>query len=274
MEEMTRPLGEHSRAGKSMRIAFLHIAPRHDNIQYNLDLLEKQILQAAELKADLVLTPELAVSGYEFYPALGREWIRSEGLSIIEKFCRLALENHITLVLGCPTYDEPSDTYHNSAIVINDTGQVIGSHHKILVLPGSIEGWSASGQVVLPVEWYSQKLGLLICADAYKVSIAEELAKQGASVLISLAAWAAGEHAPNGEWEKCTQNTGLCFYVCNRTGQSTTLNFEGSSSVVVAGGRRVAEYAGIPSAILTMDFDESWQPLNPHFSTYPIESEA
>lgn len=36
MGEMTHSFGDHPRVGKMMRIAFLHIAPRYDNIQYNL----------------------------------------------------------------------------------------------------------------------------------------------------------------------------------------------------------------------------------------------
>ena len=42
------------------------------------------------------------------------------------------------------------------------------------------------------------------------------------------------------------------------------------SSVVVAGGRRVAEYNGTSLAILTMDFDECWQPQSANFSILSI----
>jgi hypothetical protein len=40
-------------------------------------------LKAVELQPDLILTPELAVSGYEFYKALDKEWIKVDSPAII-----------------------------------------------------------------------------------------------------------------------------------------------------------------------------------------------
>jgi 5-aminopentanamidase len=259
---------------KTMRVAFLHIAPRYDDVAYNVRLLEALFRQAAALQADLVLTPELAVSGYEFHPALGQEWVQTDAPAILEHFCRLAAELRTALVLGSPIFDIPSGKFHNAAIFIDEHGQVLGAHHKILVLPGKVEGWATPGSRANPVTWRGYKIGLMICADAYSGRLGTELAGQGAQVFISLAAWAPGEHAPSGEWEQRSQETGLPVLVCNRTGQGATLNFEGSSSVVVAGGRRVAEYAGKSPTILTMDFDTGWEPQSAYFSTHTIESET
>jgi 5-aminopentanamidase len=256
-------------AGKSIRIAFLHMAPRDGDIPYNPKLLEAGLHQAVEQRADLILTPELAVSGYEFFQVIGREWIQSEGTSLINHLCRFAHDHHVAMILGCPIYDRMSGKYHNAAVLIDETGRVTGVHHKHLVLPGSIEGWSDPGDEIKPVAWREHKIGLLICADAYKESLAAELAKQDAKVLVRLAAWAPGMHEPNGEWEKCSNETGLNVYVCNRTGKGTLLNFEGSSSVVVVNGHRVAEYADPQPAVLIMDVDTvNWQPVSEHFTIH------
>lgn len=266
MAELKFPSGPIPQAEKSIRLAFLHVAPRYDDLLDNLDLLEKLIRQAAELKADLIVTPELAVSGYDFFQVMGKAWIQAEGKSILERFCKAARENHTALVLGCPTYDEPSDSYHNSAILIDETGKVIGIQHKVLTIHGSIEGWATPGAEIHPVEWHGQKIGLLICADAYRISLAQELARQGADVLIGLAAWAPTEHGPNGEWERSSQETGLCFYVCNRTGRDSLLDFNGSSSIVAANGRRILEYAQKEPAILTVDVAlRDWRPIQSEF---------
>jgi len=257
----------------TLRIAFLHIAPRYDDVAENVHLLERLFRQAAGLQADLVLTPELAVSGYEFHPALGQEWVQTNAPAILERFCRLAAELRTALVLGSPIFDAQSRKFHNAAIFIDEFGQVLGAHHKILVLPGSLEGWATPGSQAKPVEWRGYKIGLMVCADAYSGRLGAELAGQGAQVFISLAAWAPGEHAPSGEWEQRSQETGLPMLVCNRTGPGATLNFEGSSSVVVARGRRVAEYNGKSPAILTMDFDTGWKSQSSYFSTHTLESE-
>jgi predicted amidohydrolase len=75
---------------KSLRLAMLHLAPRSDDVRYNIELIEGLIAKAVELGADLILTPELAVSGYQFYERLGEGWIKSGSQAIIEEFSRLA----------------------------------------------------------------------------------------------------------------------------------------------------------------------------------------
>lgn len=203
-----------------------------------------------------------------------KAWIQTDLPAILERFCRLAAELRTALVLGSPIFDAQTGKFHNAAILMDEYGQVLGVHHKVLVLPGSVEGWAAPGSEASPVTWRGHKIGLMVCADAYSERLGAELAGQGAQVFVSLAAWAPGEHAPSGEWEQRSKETGLPVLVCNRTGRGATLNFEGSSSVVVVDGRRVAEYTGKSPAILTMDFDASWQPQSAYFSTHTIESET
>lgn len=271
MESLTSSSNDRLQAAETIRLALLHVAPRHDDFRYNLDLLENLIQKAAGLRANLIITPELSVSGYEFFQVLGKEWIRTEGKSILERFCQIARDNHTSLVLGCPTYDETRSAYHNSAVVIDENGQLLGIQHKILTLHGSIEGWAAPGTQVSPVEWHGQKIGLLICADAYRLSLAQELARHGATVLVGLAAWAPAEHGPNGEWERCSQETGLCFYVCNRTGRDVLLDFNGSSSVAAADGRRILDYSRKDPAILMVEVDpEHWRPIQTAFTVEEI----
>lgn len=259
-------------AAQSIRIALLHFAPRYDDVSHNLAQLERLFFQAVELHADLILTPELAVSGYEFYKILGSEWIKTDGPAILAKFTQLARENHVALVLGSPSYAAESGKYYNAAIFIDEHGQVIGTHHKRLVLPGA-EAWSSPGTELKPVVWRGHQIGLLICADAYPAHLAAELTRQGAEVLFSLAAWAPGLHGPEGEWEQRSQETGLPILVCNRTGQGALVNFEGSSSVIAAEGRRLAEYSDKKPAILTMDFNpENWHPRRARFNVFELEA--
>ena len=255
---------------KTLRVAFLHIAPRYNDVAYNVLLLERLFRRAVALRADLVLTPELAVSGYEFAQAIGTDWIKTDVPAILKRFGRLAAELRTALVLGSPVFDTQTGKFHNAAIFMDENGQVIGAHHKILVLPGNLENWASPGTEANPLLWRGHKIGLMVCADAYSERLAAELSQQGAQVFFSLAAWAPGEHAPNGEWEQRSQETGLPMLVCNRTGQGATLNFEGSFSAVIFGGHRMVEYAEIQPALLTIDFDECWQPRNRKFACLDV----
>ncbi len=255
---------------QSIRISMLHASLRYDNVLFNIELLAALFLQALKLEPDIIVTPELAVSGYEFFKAIGSEWIKEVIPETIEKFSRLSRKNEVAVILGSPRFNEKTNQYYNAAVFIDEQGQVTGEHHKINVLPGS-EGWSSHGVEAKPIVWRGHKIGLLICSDAYTKNIAEELAQQGANVLISPAAWAPGLHGPSGEWEQRSKETGLCLFVCNRTGVEQNMDFTGSSSVVVAGGRRVINYSNKQPAILSIEVDSSdWFPLSEQFNVLEV----
>jgi predicted amidohydrolase len=105
------------------------------------------------------------------------------------------------------------------------------------------------------------KIGLLICADASSPKICTSLKTQGAQLLVSSAAWAPGLHGPNGEWERCTSDTGLSLIVCNRTGPDRTLNFTGAQTVVVKDGQRLLSLSSERSVIFAIDWDLQTQNL-------------
>jgi predicted amidohydrolase len=255
----------------SLRIALFHAALKPDNLTYNCNLLQAMIRQTRSYRPDLIVTPELALSGYEFHAAIGLDWIQREVPRAIATFGELAREQEVALVLGTPCYDEQTGSYHNAAIFIDEQGQVVGHYDKIRVIPGHSEGWSRPGSAVQALRWRESTIGLLICADAYTPAIADELLRQGAEALISPAAWAPGQYGPDGEWEQRSRETGLPLLVCNRTGHETTMNFNGSSSAIVVAGRRVLDYAETAPAILICDVAaDDWRLLSQEFQIIPV----
>lgn len=255
---------------QTIRLSMLHAALKHNNVAHNVELLEGLFLKALEAGPDIIVMPELAVSGYEFFKELGADWIKEVIPETLDKFCQLARANHVAAIIGSPRFSQATSQYYNAAIFIDERGQVVGEHYKINVLPGS-EGWASPGRDIRPIVWKGHKIGLLICSDAYTPDIGAELAKQGARVLISPAAWAPGLHQPNGEWEQRSRETGLCLYVCNRTGPEKNLSFNGSSSVVVAGGRRVIDYSDKQAAILSIAVKSTdWLPLGEQFDILEV----
>ena len=102
---------------------------------------------------------------------------------------------------------------------------------------------------------------MLICADAFTPEIARTLQAQGAQLLISSAAWAPGHHGPNGEWERCTSDTGLPLIVCNRTGPDRTLDFSQAETIVAKNGRRLLSLSSTRSVVFTIERDWESQTL-------------
>jgi predicted amidohydrolase len=252
--------------GKTIRISLLHGSFVPDNVEQNITRIEQLLTRALVFQPDLIITPELAVSGYGFSAIIGSTWIRRDWQRIVQHFRVLARTHTVGLILGCPTYDPQQDRYHNSAILIDQNGRIAGMHHKLRVIPGS-ESWSNPGPAtVMPIPWRDYRIGMMICADAYTDHITNQLAAAQADVIISPSAWAPGPYGPAGEWEARSQETGLPIIVCNRSGREHSLDFSGSASVIVADGTRIVSYTDPNEAVLTIDLHaQTWMPWQNKF---------
>lgn len=240
----------------SLRIAFLHLAPTPGALAKNRHLLAHAITRAACLGAGWIITPELAVSGYTFADTLGTDWIAPQPDSWMEKVRLFAARKHVAIFLSHPERDPQSGRLYNTVFAITPDGHLAGSHRKINALRVGSEAWSTPGTetTVFPMAPLGH-VGMLICADAFSPGIANSLKAKGAQVLVSSAAWAPGLHGPNGEWERCTTDTGLPLFVCNRTGPDRTLDFRKAESVVAQDGRRLLSLSSERSAIFLIDWD-------------------
>ena len=241
----------------TLRIAFLHLAPLPGGLESNRQLVERAVLAAAGEKADWILTPELCVTGYDFTPRIGTDWILPQPDAWMTGFARLAARLKVTVFLAHPERDPQTDLLHNSLFVIGPEGAILGRHCKIHVLRVGAESWSRRGGRVAPVLLPAPRIpvGLLICADAFDPAIALRLRAGGAQLLVSAANWAPGLHGPEGEWERCSHVTGLPLMVCNRTGMDRKLDFTGAESVVAKEGRRLLSFSAERSAMLVVQWD-------------------
>ena len=246
----------------TLRIALLHLAPIPGDITTNRRLVEKAVNAAARLGATWIITPELIVTGYTFADRIGTDWIVPQPDPWMTHMSRLAAQLRGTLFLSYPEQDRKSRKFYNSLFVIAANGALLGAHRKINTLRVGSEAWSTPGTqaVAVPVPPFT-RVGMLICADAYTSEIAKNLLNQGAQLLVSSAAWAPGLHGPNGEWERCTRDTGLPLLVCNRTGPDKTLDFRQAESVVAKDGKRLLSLSSTRSVVFTIDWDLETQTL-------------
>jgi omega-amidase len=246
----------------TLRVALLHLAPRPGDLAYNRRLVETAVTTAAGLGATWMLTPELCICGYAFADQIGTDWIVPPPDPWMKDFCQLVARLHVTVFLSHPERDPQTATLHNSVFVIAADGTILGTHQKINTLRGGAEAWSSPGDWVTPIPAEPfRRVGILICADAYSLGIAQSLQAQGAQLLVSSAAWAPGLHGPDGEWERCTRETGLPLFVCNRTGPDRTLDFTEAESAIVKDGERLLVFRSERSAIFTIEWELKTQTL-------------
>lgn len=234
-------------------IALLHLAPRPDDLEYNMRLIERAVSQASSLGARLIVTPELCLSGYGFRDLIGTTWIADRQPSLLGWAAHLTRRTDgASLVLGQP--EAHGDALFNSMIVFGPDGGAIGRHRKIAVLRVGSESWSSPGDrpTIVGIPGVG-RVGLFVCADMHSKRLVGETAALGCDLLLSAAAWAPGEHGPSGEWEWASRTTQRPVLVCNRTGRDV-LDFSGARSVAAVDGTIAFAHAAPTHSIVLVDW--------------------
>lgn len=250
------------------RIALAQLAPRLGEIDANLELLTDRLAAAAREGADMVVFPELALTGY-----LLQDLVPEVAMSASDP--RLAgLSGQASEMLIAVGFVEETDDhrYANSAALLRD-GQLIGLHRKVY-LP--TYGLFDEGRFTRPGERVRThevgppvgRIGLSVCEDFWHASLPMLQALDGASLLVSVAAGpsrapgsAAGLAAIAG-WHKMQDTYALLGTVpiafCNRVGNEEGLTFWGGSRILAADGSTVVEAPLWEEALVvgTIDTDD------------------
>lgn len=248
-----------------MKLALLHLAPKLGDLAHNRSLIERGITQAAAAGADWIVTPELCQSGYDFVESMGADWVQAQPDAWLRTCMDLARQMKVSLFLSAAERDSEINTCYNSLFVVDRRGCLAGRHRKVSVIPG-IEGWATAGTDMAVVSVDDLKVGLLICADAYRPGPTARLKELGADMLMSSAAWCPKPHGPEGAWEQRSLESGLPLFVCNRTGQDRRLDFSDSVSGIYHQGVCLMRHVSPDSALVLVDWDISNNRLISHFS--------
>lgn len=242
-----------------MPLALLHLACRPGEIEHNRHLIEDGVCRASAAGARLIVSPELAVSGYGFRDVIGTDWIARGQAELFDWASTLARRASASLLLGTP---EADGRLFNSLVLFGPRGERIGRHRKIMVLKVGSESWSTAGAgpTAIKIEGVG-RVGLFVCADMYSTRLVDETAAQGVDLLVSSAAWAPGHHGPDGEWERASLETGRPVLVCNRTGMDA-MDFRRAQSVAAIGGRIVSSHSSPESAVILVDWNAQTRQLS------------
>lgn len=231
----------------TLRVTLHQWAPALGDVSANRDRLETAV---ADTDADVVVFPELALTGY----CLGHR-ARELGVALDGPPPLALPEQGPVTVAGLVERGRDHLTYNTAVAARGDA--ILATHRKVyLPTYGTFdEGriFAAGRRSVRPVEvapgWNA---GILVCEDFWHPALAYLLALQGADVLLVLAA-APGRGVGDAEgrtfastesWELIARTTallhGMYVAVCNRVGVEEGVTFAGGSLVVDPAGKVVA----------------------------------
>ncbi|MDQ1273324.1 MAG: hypothetical protein QG591_1954 [Planctomycetota bacterium] len=255
---------------KAMKIALAQINQTIGDFQRNTEKICSYIERARNQNVELIVFPELAVTGYppkdfldipafidENLKALNEITSRVSGISAIVGFVDRNKRRHGKLV-------------HNAAAFIQDQ-KIISIHHKSLLPTYDVFDECRHFEpayTISPVKFMDYTLGISICEDIwndedfwtrplYERDPIENLISQGADVIINISSspFAVGKH------DKIrlrmlihdAMKYKVPFVYVNQVGGNDDLVFDGNSVVINAQGRLIAQAATFKEDLIVVD---------------------
>jgi len=239
-----------------VRIALAQLNTVVGDLAGNRDRIVERVAEATEAGADLVVFPELAVTGYPPEDLLLRPGFVKAAREMLEEIAR-ACTGTVALV-GVPLYDRD---LANACAVCAD-GRVVGVYRKQFLPNYGVfdeHRYFTAGRDLLLLRFGDVLVGPTICEDMWQPGPpATDLALAGAQLIVNLSAspFHVGKAEDREEMLVTRARDNACYIAfCNLVGGQDELVFDGHSVVLDDEGEVVARAPGFEEALLVVDVD-------------------
>jgi NAD+ synthase (glutamine-hydrolysing) len=253
-----------------LRLALAQINATVGDVEGNAELISDAIGRAREAGAQLVVLPELCVSGYPPEDLLLRADFLDSVSAALESLANEVSD--IVAVVGFPERAEHADDpppdpmidplappAHNSMAVLAD-GEIAAVYRKIHLPNYGVfdeRRYFEPGETPALIELDGVLVGLTICEDIWVPGIPEsEEAAAGAQLIVNSSAspYNRGKGAAREEMIATRARThGATFALCNAVGGQDELVFDGRSVVVAPNGETLARATEFEPELLVAD---------------------
>jgi N-carbamoylputrescine amidase len=241
---------------RTLRVALAQVDPALGEVEGNVRMVREHIARARAEAADLVVFPELTLSGY----SLGRV---DEDVALSVDGPELAGLAEEADALSCVVgFAEAGRVHtHNSAAYL-ERGELRHVHRK-LYLP-TYDIWEerkhfTPGSAMRAFDTDGGRVAILICSDAWQPALAVVAIQDGARVLIVPANSTARRPEIPDDWRDINRFYARqleCYVVfVNRVGDEAGLSFWGGSHVYDPFGELVADAPFGEPALVTVELD-------------------
>ena len=206
-------------------------------------------------RADLILVPELAVSGYPPEDLLFHSGMRTQ---VAKSIARLKREvRGITLIAGYPEYE--GTRIYNAAIVMRD-GMVLANHRKVCLPNYRVfdeKRYFTPGADTTLVDLNGVKAGVVVCEDVWDPLPAAQARAAGARLLLVINAspYEVGKQTQREQvvGRSRVAETGIPLVFVNLIGGQDELVFDGNSFVMDARGEVVLRAPAFTEGMYAVD---------------------
>ncbi|AIR89095.1 carbon-nitrogen hydrolase family protein [Pseudomonas cremoricolorata] len=234
-----------------MRIAVYQGAPQPLDVAGNLQRLDQQAALAAQRGAELLVCPEMFLSGYNIGQAAVQRLAQAADGAAAEAIAQLCRRHAVAVVYGYPERGEEGALY-NSVQLIDAHGQRLAKYRKTHLF-GELDRaqFSAGSQHCPVVELNGFMLGLLICYDIEFPENARQLALAGAELIVVPTANMTPYDFICQVTVRARAQENQCYLVyANYCGAEGDIHYCGQSSIVDPDGSLLAMAGQAPCQLL------------------------
>jgi NAD+ synthase (glutamine-hydrolysing) len=239
-----------------MRLALAQINSVVGDLDGNGERVLARLEEAREANADLVLFPELVVTGYPPEDLLLRPGFVRAARRTVDAIAKAT--HGITALVGAPHLD--TDLYNACHILAH--GEVRGVYRKRYLPNYGVfdeDRYFAPGRDLFLLRFGDVLVGPTICEDVWQPGPpATDLTLAGAQLVANISAspFHVGKDREREEMLRVRARDNACFVaLCNAVGAQDELIFDGHSVVIDDDGEVLARAPGFEEALLVVDVD-------------------
>ena len=241
-----------------MRIALGQVNPTVGDLPGNVELLTAWASRATEADADVIVFPELAITGYPPEDLVLRARFVEDNLRALDALAA-------STAGGCPIVvgfvDRTDAGIHNAAALIGN-GSIVARYHKIKLPNYGVFDEARTftpGDAACPVRVSGSELGLSVCEDAWKPGPPfDTYAERETPIVLNINGSPFHRGKANERVEICRERaleTGSWIVYVNAVGGQDELVFDGGSVVVRPDGTLAHHAALFEEDLLIVDIE-------------------
>ncbi len=245
-----------------MKIGFAQINPTVGDLQGNFEKIAAAYERLMAAGAELIITPELAITGYPPQDLVFKSQFVPQNLEAIERLHQMV--GRAALLVGFVEKNEGRGKPFHNAVALLERGQPLRTAHKSLLPTYDVfdeARYFEPARQVAPLLIGGKKVGVTICEDIwteaylprafYEMDPVRSLVEQGAELIVNLSAspFSLGKPAVRYEMVSSlarTHQLPICY--CNAVGGNDQLVFDGNSIAMNSAGELIAQLPGFQEA--------------------------
>lgn len=230
-----------------MKIALAQMAVVQGDFEKNLQKTRDLSAQAKENGADIIVFPEMFLSGFNYRKNL--EFLKNRGDFLESEISKIARENSIAICGSLPHLEASDDLPSNRMIFVNSDGTQLAHYDKThLFRIFNEEKYVKKGSKISVCDTPFGRAGFAICYDLRFPEVFIKMAKLGAKFAIISAAF---PHPRMGHWRVLSRARAIenqFFVIAVNQGGSerfgeNTVKYFGRSAAIDPWGEVIAECA-------------------------------